>query len=102
LGSASPTIPYDSQSGFKIFVVDSFLPRVFDEKFRTKWFIDLEITARYQNISGNQLRIWEEPLLFWRDVGGSAIKLGSLPTIFIEILKTYSMLRKSTRAFNRK
>ena len=102
LGSASPTIPYDSQSGFKIFVADEFLPQVFIEKFKTKWFIDLEIATRYQHISKSQLRIWEEPLLFWKDICGSAIKIRSLPTIFIEVLRIYFLLRKSTSEANRK
>jgi glycosyltransferase involved in cell wall biosynthesis len=102
LGSASPSIPYDSQSGFKIFASDENLQQVFMDNFKTKWFIDLEIAARYQQISGEQLRIWEEPLLFWRDVGGSAIKIGSLPTIFIEIVRIYFLLRKSTKSASHK
>jgi len=102
LGSVSPSIPYDSQSGFKIFVSDEILQQVFVDDFKTKWFIDLEIAARYQQISGNQLRIWEEPLLFWRDVGGSAIRIGSLSTIFVEIVRIYFLLRKSTKSASRK
>ena len=97
LGLASPTIPYDSQSGFKIFVLDDVLVKVFTEKFSTKWFVDLEIATRYQSISGRELQIWEEPLLYWKDIGGSAIKFRNLPTIFLEIMRTYFLLRTSSK-----
>jgi dolichyl-phosphate beta-glucosyltransferase len=102
LGLAYPSIPYDSQSGFKIFLLEPVIRQVFLEKFKTKWFVDLEIAARYQNISGDQLRIWEEPLFYWKDIGKSTINIRSLPRISIEILWTYRLLRRSTKEAIRK
>lgn len=96
-GSAFPSIPYDSQSGFKIFVLDDLLPKIFIENFKTKWFVDLEIAIRYQNISRREFRVWEEPLLYWKDVGGSAIKMRNFPNVFIEIIRIYFLLRKANK-----
>ncbi len=97
LSFADPHIPYDSQSGFKIFVCTPDLIKIFHEKFKTKWFIDLEIAARYGAISGKRLRIWEEPLYFWKEIGGSALTLRSFPNIVLEVTRIFRILLRQPK-----
>ena len=66
-------IPYDTQSGLKIFRNSSFIRSVFSEKFETRWFVDIEISTRYTKIMGKGLKVWEVPVTSWRDVPGSKI-----------------------------
>jgi len=64
---------YDTQSGLKIFPTTVSIRKVFENPFRTKWFLDLEILFRWRDFNEAEVKIWEEPLLGWRDVGGSKL-----------------------------
>jgi len=92
LSFAYPAMPYDPQSGFKIFICNESLVEIFNYKFKTKWFVDLEIYCRYAKISGSKLQIWEEPLYFWRDVGDSSLTLKSIPCVIAEIFYIFRQL----------
>ena len=66
-------IPYDTQSGLKIFRNSKFIRAVFSESFNTRWFVDIEISIRYAKMMGRGLNVWEVPVSSWRDVPGSKI-----------------------------
>jgi len=62
---------YDTQSGFKLFRSDRRLGECLAEPFATRWFPDVELLQRWTRRGFGQMRIWEEPVTGWRDVGGS-------------------------------
>lgn len=64
---------YDPQSGLKIYPNSDHLQKCFSKKFATRWFVDLEIYIRWKNNVGTWMRVWEEPVVEWRDIGGSKI-----------------------------
>lgn len=68
-----PGVPYDTQCGFKIFAPTQALRHSIEDPFRTRWFFDVEILQRWIAFTGQPMRIWEQPLMHWRDVPGSKI-----------------------------
>lgn len=62
---------YDTQSGYKLFRASDEFAGCLTEPFVTRWFPDIELLQRWTNSTGSQMRIWEEPVSGWRDVGGS-------------------------------
>ena len=66
-------LPYDTQSGFKLYVADDRLRGCLDESFSTRWMFDLELYYRWRRLQGSPMRVWEEPLQSWRDVAGSKV-----------------------------
>ena len=80
-----PNVPYDTQCGFKVFRTSAELHRCLTAPFFTKWFFDVEILQRWIQLTGQPMRIWEEPLLRWRDIPGSKIKATSSARIAREI-----------------
>jgi len=79
-------LPYDTQSGLKLFQYSQTLQEVIDKPFSTRWFIDLEIYCRYQDITGNRMKIWEHPLKNWNEVKASKIKFRNLLSLISEVL----------------
>ena len=77
--------PYDTQSGFKLFRNSDSLKSAIKYKFRTHWFVDIELLTRIGIANRGVLNIWEEPLTSWRDVKGSKIGLREIPKLLIEI-----------------
>lgn len=86
---------YDTQCGAKLFRVSPALNEVFGEKFISRWIFDVEIIARmiavHRNRPGARVEevIYELPLLEWKDVGGSRIKLMDWPIAFFDLIKIY-------------
>lgn len=80
-----PNVPYDTQCGFKIFRSSADLQGCLTTPFFTKWFFDVELLQRWIQLTDRPMRIWEEPLLHWRDVPGSKIKAASSARIAREI-----------------
>jgi len=76
---------YDTQSGFKIFSKD-VIDSVMNERFRTRWFVDIEILLRYRALNKIDLILWEEPVTSWRDVTGSRISFRNWISIALEIV----------------
>lgn len=76
---------YDTQSGFKIFSKD-VIDSVMKERFRTRWFVDIEILLRYRALNKIDLILWEEPVTSWRDVTGSRISFRNWISIALEIV----------------
>ena len=68
-----PNVPYDTQCGFKIFRSSAELTACLTEPFTTRWFFDVEVLQRWIANTGRPMKVWEVPLLHWRDVPGSKI-----------------------------
>jgi hypothetical protein len=68
--------------------------KIFENKFETKWFVDLEILIRYQVLEKRIMKIWEEPVNTWKDVDGSNIRGFELITVFKDLLKILIIIRK--------
>lgn len=73
LSVGADPLPYDTQAGLKIFRVSSDLRACLTNPFETRWLFEVELLARWKKMTGRSMRIWEEPLEFWKDVGGSKI-----------------------------
>jgi len=76
---------YDTQCGMKIFPYSKELEYCMQEPFRTHWFVDLEIFMRWRKKTGSDMKIWEEPLLGWIDVGGSKLSRRQYLTVLKDI-----------------
>jgi glycosyltransferase involved in cell wall biosynthesis len=78
---------YDSQCGCKIMHRD-LIPLCFNDKFLSKWLFDIEMFIRIFN-KGRDFNVQEEPIMEWRDVGGSKIKWTDFLKFPIELLKIF-------------
>jgi glycosyltransferase involved in cell wall biosynthesis len=85
------SLPYDTQSGFKLFKNDSLLDQVMSVPFATKWFVDIEVINRRRVLSNDLGLIWEEPALTWSDIGNSSIKFRSSFRILVDIIRILRM-----------
>ena len=81
---------YDTQCGMKIFPFSKTLQDCMRDPFKTHWFIDLEIFLRWRIESGVEMDIWEEPLMGWKDVGGSKLSGRQYWTVLRDIVKLNS------------
>ena len=85
LWAGTPSKIYDTQSGFKIFQFRTFLRTILLEEFKTKWFVDLEMYIRWLNYENGAFVVREVPVKYWREVGGSKVKISSAPAILKEM-----------------
>lgn len=81
---------YDTQCGMKIFPFSKTFQDCMRDPFKTHWFIDLEIFLRWRIESSVEMNIWEEPLMGWRDVGGSKLSGRQYWTVLRDIVKLTS------------
>lgn len=88
-------IPYDTQTGFKIYRYSSQISKIMSTPFHTKWFVDIEITLRFFSSFRKQLAVWEEPINSWQDVRNSKIKMFTYFIILKEFLWIMSLLFNS-------
>ena len=88
-------LPYDPQTGFKIFKFNKVQMAIFDKNFETKWFVDLEILLRFKAISNKDMKVWEEPVNTWKDIAGSKIRGLELITVFRDLVKILLIIRKA-------
>ncbi len=93
IGMSWKEAPYDTQSGFKIFRVDSYFQKAITEQFQTRWFFDIELLLRLHSISESYP--WEFPLTKWNEVGNSRIDMQQVVLIFREILRIRRIIRKN-------
>lgn len=85
---------YDTQCGAKIFHKD--IGGVFNKPFISPWFFDVEIIKRAQSVITHPTqKIYEFPLSYWKDVGGSRLKLSDFLKTPWELIKIYLTYRKS-------
>jgi glycosyltransferase involved in cell wall biosynthesis len=87
--------PYDTQSGFKIFSLDSMFREALKMPFRTSWFFDIELILRLDNF--DSLLIWETPVMKWKDIGESSIKSSGYLNIFRQIIIIRSLVKLHTK-----
>ena len=66
-------LPYDTQSGLKIFSPSAEVMNALQLPFRTRWLGEVELLRRWNDLYGSAMRIWEEPVTSWREVGSSHI-----------------------------
>ena len=94
-----PNSPYDTQSGFKIFINTEYFAKSIREPFKTRWFFDIELLVKLKSLKKNELIIWEEPLMSWKEIANSKISGLEFLRISREILKIKSMLKKSLKSY---
>jgi dolichyl-phosphate beta-glucosyltransferase len=87
-------LPYDPQTGFKVFKFSNQQMSIFDKNFSTKWFVDLEILLRFKSVDKKDMKIWEEPVNSWKDIEGSKIRGLEIITVFRDLVKILSIIRK--------
>lgn len=83
---------YDSQCGAKVFRTD-VAATLFAEPFITRWIFDIELLARLRNQIGRDgvlKTVIEVPLLEWREVGGSKLRLAHMIRVPTELLRIRS------------
>lgn len=85
IGFSVPNLPYDSQSGLKIFRKTTQLEDALSRPFSTKWFFDIELFIRTNWLEEN--RVWEEPVISWVDIDGSHLNWKKFPGLLREIWK---------------
>lgn len=83
-------LPYDSQSGMKIFRMSTEIETVLTQPFRTRWLFELEILLRCQR-SGIELALIEEPLLEWRDIGVSHIRGAEIFRVVRDLWRLFTL-----------
>jgi glycosyltransferase involved in cell wall biosynthesis len=79
------SLPYDTQSGFKLFQVTPAFISILEFPMKTKWFIDIELLMRLKKIHGTTLEINEFELSKWKDISGSKISFKSIFLIIREL-----------------
>jgi len=94
LSLGADPLPYDTQSGLKFFRPSETLYACISRPFATRWLFEIEILTRWRDISGRSMRIREEPLEFWQDVGGSSIRGAELVRVAREIATIKMLQRK--------
>ena len=94
IGLNYPSLPYDSQCGFKLFLNDERFRQSIQSHFLTKWFIDLEILIRLTQIGGKKINIWEEPLMSWKETKSSNYNFVSSFRIAREVFFICKEIRK--------
>jgi glycosyltransferase involved in cell wall biosynthesis len=84
---------YDTQCGAKVFRVVPATANLFDDPFCSRWVFDVELIARYIRNLGSPdraaSRIYEFPLMAWRDIAGSKLKPSDFLVSFGDIVKIY-------------
>ncbi len=94
IGLNYPSLPYDSQCGFKLFMNDERFQASIQSRFLTKWFIDLEILIRLTQIGGKKINIWEEPLMSWKETKSFNYGFVNLFRILREVFYICREIRK--------
>ncbi|MBL9077914.1 MAG: glycosyltransferase [Planctomycetes bacterium] len=86
---------YDTQCGAKLLRNTAAVRAVFAERFVSPWIFDVEILARLGRelaaAGGPPLRevVYEFPLMVWRDVAGSKVRLRHFVTVFFDLLRIW-------------
>lgn len=78
--------PYDTQSGYKLFINTRSFRDAIQSEFSTRWFVDIELLTRIGINKKGFLNVWEEPLFYWNDVAGSKLSMMKFYSILLELL----------------
>jgi hypothetical protein len=65
--------------------------------FKTRWFFEIEIIARWNNLNFDAIQIWEEPVTNWQDINGSKIKGKEILRIMYEFYKLQKIKGRSKK-----
>ena len=87
-------IAYDTQCGLKYFHFNNKTIDLFEKRFKTRWFIDIEIFIRFALRNKKRMKIWEEPLMFWDEIPGSKINLSQIYILLKELVLIKFMQNK--------
>ena len=68
-------LPWDTQSGFKIFRNETRFNSSLENRFSCRWLFEIELLLRIKRSGGQSYNIWEEPVTTWRDISGSKVSL---------------------------
>jgi glycosyltransferase involved in cell wall biosynthesis len=85
LGFKFKFMPYDSQSGLKLFMVSQTFKESLHLPFQNRWLFDIELIDRMHSKNPVKL-IWEEPVDSWSEKSGSHLGLKNIPGIIREIM----------------
>lgn len=91
---------YDTQCGAKFFRATPDLAAALGRPFRTRWLFDVELLARLRQqaaAAGRRIRLLEEPLHVWADVGGSRIRGKEM----LRVLKDFAELERELQTLRR-
>jgi glycosyltransferase involved in cell wall biosynthesis len=96
------TIPYDTQSGFKLYrYSNEFRYAVANIDFKTRWFFDIETHISLCKAYGRNLNGWEYPVLSWQDKQGSKVTKREKLRISYEILIVLCKIWSSRQLLSR-
>lgn len=79
-------LPYDTQSGFKIFQISSEIIRSLQIPFKTSWFFEIELLIRMNNSPNYAINLIEIVLDYWHEIPGSKIGFANVPNVFWQVL----------------
>lgn len=100
-GLAWTDIPYDTQSGFKLYKYDDEFNLMLEKPFKTRWFFDIELSIRFVQYKKKNIKVWEEPVSSWIDISGSKIDYRESARIILEsIYIFYLLLIQRKKPFN--
>ena len=87
--------PYDTQCGLKIFRNNLGFQMSILDKFKTRWFIDLELFSRMSLNNQSEISILEIPLNSWSDIAGSKLGVRQKIISVMELFLVSKMLKKN-------
>ena len=99
-GAIWKEIPYDTQSGFKLFRNSEFFRNAISKPLNNRWFFDIGIVVRMANSQKSLPSIWEAPLNSWVDVSGSKISIRESFRLAFEIPKIAYLLFSNRKYLN--
>jgi len=91
LRSFIKNLPYDPQTSFKLYNLRVEQKTIFTDSFKTRWFFDIELYLRLKEIN-KELKIWEEPIEYVRDVDNSKINNREAYRIIRDLIKIIYIL----------
>ena len=93
LGLLFDGLPWDTQSGMKFFQRNQSFIHVTSSSFRNRWLFEIEMHLRLKELNRIGLRIWEEPLDRWEDIGGSKVNFREQMRIIKEVADLFYRFR---------
>ena len=85
-------IPYDTQSGFKLYRYYDNFNLMLTKPFKTRWFFDIELSIRFLYYKKKNIKVWEEPVSSWIDIPGSKIDYRQSARIILEAIYIFYLL----------
>ena len=98
LSLGADPLPYDTQSGLKFFRPSGELLGSLEQPFSTRWLFEIEMLVRWKQLTGESMRIREEPLEFWQDIPGSKITRRESVRIIQEVWRVKRLQRQRRAA----